>query len=136
MSLEQIRAFLEASEEDHFHTEGRRDIHAWVDRTLGLQAYPKLTPANKGLVHQYVIKMTGLSRAQVTRLVGQFGEMATDQQPYPIRDEPGAPGADQPAMEAWDGGSADLVANGHAVALFIGRTDGDGVVVGACPDIG
>ena len=71
-SLEQIRAFLEASQEVHFHAEGRADIYVWVDRTLRQQDYAKVSRATKGLVRLYVIKMTGLSRAQVTRLIGQF----------------------------------------------------------------
>jgi len=71
-SLEQIRAFLEASQEVHFHAEGRADIYAWVDRTLRQQDYAKVSRATKGLVRLYLIKMTGLSRAQVTRLIGQF----------------------------------------------------------------
>jgi hypothetical protein len=73
-SLEQIQAFLDASQEVHFHAEGRQDIYAWVDRTLRQQSYPELSRAHKGLVRRYVIKMTGLSRAQVTRLLGQYGK--------------------------------------------------------------
>ncbi len=71
-SLEQIRAFLEASQEVRFHAEGRQDIYAWVDRTLRQQNYSQQGRANKGLLRRYVMKMTALSRAQVTRLIGQF----------------------------------------------------------------
>lgn len=71
-SLEQIRAFLETSQEVQFHAEGRADIYAWVDRTLRQQDYAKVSRATKGLVRRYLTKMTGLSRAQVTRLIGQF----------------------------------------------------------------
>ena len=73
-SLEQIQAFLDASQEVHFHAEGRQDIYAWVDRTLRQQSYPELSRGHKGLVRRYVMKMTGLSRAQVTRLLGQYGK--------------------------------------------------------------
>jgi transposase len=71
-SLEQIQAFLEASQDVCFHAEGRADIYAWVDRTLRQQSYPKQSRAHKGLLRRYVMKMTGLSRAQVTRLIGQY----------------------------------------------------------------
>jgi transposase InsO family protein len=71
-SLEQMQAFLEGSREVHFHAEGRADIYAWVDRTLRQQRYSQLGRDTKGLVRRYVAKMTGLSRAQVTRLTGQF----------------------------------------------------------------
>ncbi len=71
-SLEQIRVFLEASHEVQFRAEGRTDIYAWVERTLRQQDYPKLNRNNKGLVRLYVVKMTGRSRSQVTRMIGQF----------------------------------------------------------------
>ena len=73
-SLEQIQAFLESSQEVHFQAEGRADIYAWVGRTLKQQNYAKQNRVAKGLVRGYVKKMTGLSRAQVTRLIGQFAK--------------------------------------------------------------
>lgn len=71
-SLEQVRAFLETSQDVRFHAEGRADIYAWVDRTLKQQNYAKASREAKGLMRRYLIKMTGLSRAQVTRLISQF----------------------------------------------------------------
>jgi len=73
-SLVQMQAFLESSQEVHFHAEGRTDIYAWVDRTLRQQNYPKLSRTHKGLVRGYVKKMTGLSRSQMTRLIGRFAQ--------------------------------------------------------------
>ncbi|MBL8293390.1 MAG: hypothetical protein JNN08_16195 [Bryobacterales bacterium] len=73
-SLEQIRAFLESSQEVQFQAEGRADIYAWVGRALKQQDYAKLSRAAKGLVRGYVKKMTGLSLAQVTRLIGQYAK--------------------------------------------------------------
>jgi transposase InsO family protein len=73
-SLDQIQAFLESSQEVHFQAEGRADIYAWVGRTLKQQDYAKLNRAAKGLVRSYVKKMTGLSRAQMTRLIGRFAK--------------------------------------------------------------
>lgn len=72
MSLEQIRAFLEASDEVHFEGRHREEVYGWVNRLLGQQGYHKLGRAGKGLVRRYVEKMTGLSRAQTTRLIGQY----------------------------------------------------------------
>jgi transposase InsO family protein len=73
-SLEQLRAFLESSQEVHFQAEGRAEIYAWVGQTLKQQNYRELSRADKGLVRGYVKKMTGLSRAQMTRLIGQFAK--------------------------------------------------------------
>ena len=72
LSLEQIRAFLESSEEILFKGRHRAEVYAWVTRTLREQGYAAQGRAGKGLLRQYLGKMTGLSRAQVTRLVGQY----------------------------------------------------------------
>ena len=74
LSLEQIQAFLEASEDLHFDGVDRAELYAWVGRTLIEQEYARLGREAKGLVRRYVAKMTGLSRAQVTRLIGQYRE--------------------------------------------------------------
>lgn len=71
-SREQMQAFLASSQEVRFHAEGRAEIYGWLDRTLRQQRYSKLSRETKGLVRRYAIKMTGLSRAQVTRLISQF----------------------------------------------------------------
>ncbi len=75
-SLEQVRAFLEGNEEVCFQGEGREEIYAWVDRILRQQDYSRQSRADKGLLRRYVGKMTGLSRAQMTRLIGSMGIQA------------------------------------------------------------
>jgi len=74
LSLDQIRAFLEASEELRFETSDRQELYQWVGRTLVEQEYAGLGRECKGVVRRYVAKMTGLSRAQATRLIGQYRE--------------------------------------------------------------
>ena len=74
MSLEQIRAFLEGSSELRFEAGNRQELYSWVGRTLVEQEYGVLGREGKGLVRRYIAKMTGLSRAQVTRLIGQYKE--------------------------------------------------------------
>ena len=70
VSLEQVRAFLAGSGEVRFSGLRRAEVYAWVERTLVRQEYAGLGRAGKGLVRQYIARMTGLSRAQVTRLIG------------------------------------------------------------------
>jgi len=72
LSLEQIRAFLEASDEVGFEGRNREEVYEWINRTLDQQRYSELAKAERGLVRRYVQKMTGLSRAQATRLIGQY----------------------------------------------------------------
>ena len=72
LSLEQIRAFLEASDEIGFEGSRREEIYQWVTPTLCEQEYWKQDRATKGLLRQYIAKMTGRSRAQVTRLIRRY----------------------------------------------------------------
>ena len=72
LSLDQIEAFLNASEEIRFEGENRQQIYGWVEQVLRQQQYPKQGRKARGLVRRYLEKMTGLSRAQVTRLIARF----------------------------------------------------------------
>ena len=70
-SLEQVRAFLEGSEAVDFVEGDRAGIYDLVRRTLVKLRYHRLGKADKGLVRRYLGKVTGLSRAQLTRLIAQ-----------------------------------------------------------------
>ena len=72
LSLEQIQAFLEASEEVHFQGKRRREVYDWMTRLLRQQSYRTQGKVARGLLLRYVAKMTGRSRAQVTRLIGRY----------------------------------------------------------------
>jgi transposase InsO family protein len=72
LSLEQIRAFLEASEEFRFEARTRKEKYDWVTQILVEHEYHRLPRAAKGVLRRYLGKMTSLSRAQVTRLVGRY----------------------------------------------------------------
>jgi transposase InsO family protein len=68
-SLEQIRAFLAGSGGLRFAGQGRSEVYGWVEKTLVRHQYASLEKPGKGLVRRYISRMTGLSRAQVTRLI-------------------------------------------------------------------
>jgi transposase InsO family protein len=74
LSLEQIRAFLEASEEIQFEGKRREEVYDWISRLLRQQGYRTHGKVVRGLLRRYVAKMTGLGRAQVTRLIGRYME--------------------------------------------------------------
>jgi transposase InsO family protein len=83
LSLEQIRAFLEASQEVHFEGQKREEIYAWISRTLRVHGYQQQSRRGRGLRRRYVEKLTGLSRAQVTRLIGRYRKSGEVQEaPY------------------------------------------------------
>ena len=72
LSLEQIQAFLEGSEEVVFEGRNRAEVYGWVNQTLQQQRYGELKRSNRGLVKRFLAKMTGLGRAQITRLVALY----------------------------------------------------------------
>ena len=74
LSLEQMEAFLAGSEPVQFEARDQASLYEWVTGTLREQGYSRLGRVGKGLVRRYIAKMTGRSRAQVTRLIGQFTE--------------------------------------------------------------
>ena len=70
-TVDQVRAFLDGSEPVDYLPQDRDDAYEFVRRTLVRIGYPRLGRPGKGAVRQYLAKTTGLSRAQVTRLIGQ-----------------------------------------------------------------
>ena len=75
LSLEAIGRFVAASEEIRFEAENRQQLYDWVERVLVGQEYSQQSKSARGLLRRYIEKMTGLSRAQVTRLIARY--MAT-----------------------------------------------------------
>jgi hypothetical protein len=73
-SLEQIRAFLAGSGEVRFIAKNREEVYAWTERTLVRHQYTSLSRSEKGLVRLYVARMTGRSRAQITRLISGYAD--------------------------------------------------------------
>jgi transposase InsO family protein len=72
-SLEQIRAFVAASSGTmQFAGRCRQEVYAWTEHTLVRHQYANLSRPEKGLLRRYVARMTGLSRAQVARLIFQY----------------------------------------------------------------
>ncbi len=75
---------LDGSTEVDFKARNKEEIYDWVNQTLQQLHYRKLKRSARGLVRRYLAKMTGLSRAQATRLLGLYlrGEKVT---PKPYR---------------------------------------------------
>jgi transposase InsO family protein len=72
LSLEAIRRFVSASEEVRFEAEDRQQLYGWVEQVLIGQGYAQHGKQSRGLLRRYIEKMTGLSRAQVTRLIARY----------------------------------------------------------------
>lgn len=72
LSLEAMCRFVEASEEIRFESKSRQQVYGWVERVLIQQEYAQRGKAVRGQVRRYIEKMTGMSRAQATRLIGRY----------------------------------------------------------------
>src|ERR1700722_6775225 len=73
-SLEQMRAFLAGSVEVRFAGQRREEVYGWVEQTMVRHHYAGLDRSGKGLVRSYIARMTGRSRAQITRLIAAYGK--------------------------------------------------------------
>jgi transposase InsO family protein len=72
LSREQIERLLEASLDLRFEGKDRGEMYRWITRTLAQQRYREQGKPMRGLLLRYLEKLTGRSRTQVTRLVGQY----------------------------------------------------------------
>ena len=72
VSLDEVRAFLEGNSAVSFSPPPDAERYSWVDRTLRQFAYATCPRADKGLLQAFLRKVTGYSRAQLTRLIGQW----------------------------------------------------------------
>ena len=52
--------------------ENRQQVYGWVEQVLRQQLYQKQGRRARGLLRRYLEKMTGRSRAQVTRLIARY----------------------------------------------------------------
>src|SRR4051794_35074975 len=83
LSLEQIRAVMAGMEGIRFEGKDRGEVYEFVGRTLREQSYGSQKREAKGLLRAWLGRMTGLSRAQVTRLIRSFlSEPEVKPKPY------------------------------------------------------
>ena len=72
-SIDQLRDFLEGTQAVAFTVVTNKDErYQWMQRTLIRFGYRQLSKADKGIVIRYLIKISGYSRQQVSRLIGQY----------------------------------------------------------------
>src|ERR1035438_7024740 len=61
-----------SSEGIRFEGENRQQVYRWIEQVLRQQQYQKQGRRTRGLLRRYLGKMTGRSRAQVTRLIARY----------------------------------------------------------------
>ena len=71
-TLDEIRAFLLGMTVLDFDVPGRKEAYGWIEASLRPLGYRRLGKVDKGLVRSYLIKVSGFSPAQITRLLTQY----------------------------------------------------------------
>jgi len=71
-TVEQVRQFLEGSEALEFRGLSAEEKYKWTETVLVRFSYLRLKKAEKGVIRQYIQKVTGYSRAQVSRLIREY----------------------------------------------------------------
>ncbi len=72
LSLDEIESFRDGCGSVEFQAGSRAGKYALVEGVLKRHHYADQTRAVKGLPRRFLSKLSGLSRAQLTRLIGQF----------------------------------------------------------------
>ena len=72
LSLEQIQEFLDGCQSVSFQLDSRSAKYALLEAVLRRHHYADQGRRIQGLLRRFLLKLTGLSRAQLTRLIGQF----------------------------------------------------------------
>jgi len=72
MSIDELKAFLASSNVLTFKGDSREETYGWIERVLRTYRYFSRPRSEKGLIRSYMQKITGLSAAQLTRLINQF----------------------------------------------------------------
>jgi len=69
-SISDLQSFLDGTQAIAFKVISNKDeCYQWIQKTLIRFRYISLKKAEKGVVIQYLIRMTGYSRQQLTRLI-------------------------------------------------------------------
>jgi hypothetical protein len=71
-TLEQVKSFIEGSQKVEFRGMNASEKYHWIEEVLRRFRYLKLHKEGKGLIKIYLLKVTGYSRAQLTRLIGIY----------------------------------------------------------------
>jgi len=73
-TLEQVKGFVEGSQPVDFYGLNAREKYKWTEDVLRRFRYQKLKKDRKGLIKSYLLKVTGYSRSQITRLIRLYQE--------------------------------------------------------------
>jgi transposase InsO family protein len=73
-SIVEVKRFLQESGVIEFKRRSRKEAYEWIEETLKRFDYLNLSKKEKGLIKNYLKKVTGYSRPQVTRKIREYRE--------------------------------------------------------------
>jgi len=74
----QIKAFLKVDSAIKFKATSKKEKYKWINEVLNRFRYFRLRKKDKGIVRSYIVKMTGLSKSQLGRIIAKkrkFGKV-------------------------------------------------------------
>lgn len=74
LNIEQMSSFLAASGELEIEARTAEEARKVVAEVLSVQRYGNLPKASKGTIRRYLMRVTGYGRAQVARLIREYGQ--------------------------------------------------------------
>ena len=73
-TVEQVKRFLEGNEALEFGGVSIEERYRWIETVLVRFKYYRLNRTEKGMIRRYIEKVSGYSRAQVSRLIRQYNQ--------------------------------------------------------------
>lgn len=75
-SIAQVKAFIKGAEEAKISFQGksREEKYCWIKQTLNKFRYFRLKKKEKSILRKFIMKMTGYSKSQLTRLIADKKE--------------------------------------------------------------
>src|ERR1039457_3239856 len=79
MTLQQMKALAESNRAVRFSMDGREAVYRLLVRVLKNQHYGEQSREQRGIVRRFLVKVSGWSRAEITRLIRQWMQTRTIQ---------------------------------------------------------
>jgi hypothetical protein len=74
LTLAEMVEFVASNQGVDWQATEQQAIYGFIERVLNNQRYSRLRKSQRGMVRAFLLRVTGLSRAQLTRLIGRWME--------------------------------------------------------------
>lgn len=74
MEVGEMRSLVAGTASIDFEPKGKQEVHSWGEAVLRLQRYFELKRGERGTVRAYIGRVSGLSAAPISRLIGRYSQ--------------------------------------------------------------